>query len=233
MTEVLPNLFALGTPLVRCYLLREPARLTLIDTGLWAERWGIAGALRRVGAGDPSIEIHVLLTHGHLDHAGNLHWLRDRFPDLKIHAHPDEQPHLDGTYPYKNKARVCGALEAVGRRLFRYRPVQIDYPLADGDQLPNFGGIQVVHLPGHTAGHCGFYSHAHDLLICGDLFACYGAEPRLPPGILNSQPHQLAATLQRALDLDPLGMLPMHCSLLEPRELATRFRERFGACRRR
>ena len=53
------------------------------------------------------------------------------------------------------------------------QPAIIDVPIADGDELPFWGGLRVVHLPGHTLGHCGFYSKAHDLLFSGDLFASY------------------------------------------------------------
>ena len=33
--------------------------------------------------------------------------------------------------------------------------------------------LRVIHLPGHTQGHCGFYSQRFSLLFTGDLFASY------------------------------------------------------------
>ena len=54
-------------------------------------------------------------------------------------------------------------------------------------------GLRVVHLPGHTLGHCGFYSRAHDLLFSGDLFASYFFNVHLPTRILNSAPELIPA----------------------------------------
>ena len=69
-------------------------------------------------------------------------------------AHPLEQQHIDGTYPYAGLNAWCGRLE---RAVFRTgRSAAIDVPIADGDELPFWGGLRVVHLPGHTPGHCGF-----------------------------------------------------------------------------
>lgn len=59
----------LGGSLVSAHLLVDEAGLTLIDTGLW----GLAGELRRVvrSLGRKPEELRdVVLTHGHLDHAG-------------------------------------------------------------------------------------------------------------------------------------------------------------------
>jgi hypothetical protein len=51
----------------------------------------------------------------------------------------------------------------------------------------------VIHLPGHTAGHCGFYSDRHELLFSGDMFASYFFNVHKPPAILNSVPEHFAA----------------------------------------
>src|SRR5262249_37002626 len=125
-------------------------------------------------------------------------------------AHPQEQPHVDGIFPYRGMSRVCGALEAFGRVVRRYRPVAIDQPLTPGMDLPYWGGLRVIHLPGHTQGHCGFYSATHDLLFSGDLFASYGFFPHLPPPILNSCPEYLDASLVKVKELNPRRLVPSH-----------------------
>jgi glyoxylase-like metal-dependent hydrolase (beta-lactamase superfamily II) len=105
---------------------------------------------------------------------------------------------------------VCGALEAVGRALLRYRPVAIDEFLADGTELSYWGGLRAVHLPGHTQGHCGFYSSRFDLLFSGDLFASYGFLTHLPPAILNSCPESFPASLDRVRKLSSRQIIPNH-----------------------
>src|SRR6185503_14618350 len=103
-------------------------------------------------------------------HVGNLAWAK-AWTGAPIYAHPAEQAHIDGKFPYAGSAWVCDTLERAGRALLRVgAPAKIDVPIADGDELPFWGGLRVVHLPGHTVGHCGFHSARHDVLFSGDLW---------------------------------------------------------------
>jgi glyoxylase-like metal-dependent hydrolase (beta-lactamase superfamily II) len=158
-----------------CFLLHDGDHGVMIDTGLFGETIFI----RRLNLAPSSLKA-ILLTHGHLDHAGNLARLQD-WSGAKIYAHPNEQAHINGTYPYQGVNRWCGRLEAAGRKAFGYRPAKIDEFLADGQRLPFWGGLEVVHLPGHTLGHCGFYSARHNLLFCGDMMAGYFFSTHRPP----------------------------------------------------
>jgi len=193
---------------VSCHLLVDGREAVLIDTGFIGEPGRIRRLVARLGLAPDSIKA-VLLTHGHLDHTGNLAWVK-RWTGAKILAHPAEQAHIDGRFPYRGVSRWCGRLEGLGRRLLGYRPVAIDEPLADGQVLPFWSGLRVVHLPGHTGGHCGFFSERHGLLFAGDLFASYRSRARLPPPIFNTFPELLPASLDRARRLDPRGIVPSH-----------------------
>ncbi len=180
----------------------------IIDTGLVGEMGRLKQILERIGLDWHDIHA-ILLTHGHLDHTGHLAELR-QLTGAPVFADPDEQRHIDGTFPYRGASRVCGAMEAFGRAVLRYRPAAIDHPLHAGMQLPFWGGLRVIHLPGHTQGHCGFYSMRHDLLFSGDLFASYGFLVHLPPAILNSCPEYFDASLDQVKDLAPRGIVPNH-----------------------
>jgi glyoxylase-like metal-dependent hydrolase (beta-lactamase superfamily II) len=206
-----------------CHLLvDETDQVVLLDTGLFGEPWQIRRRLRLLGLG-PQHVTAILLTHGHLDHSGNLAWAK-AWTGAPIYAHPLEQAHLDGTYPYAGVNRWCGWLEHVGRTLLRVgAPARIDVPLADSDELPFWGGLRVVHLPGHTRGHCGFYSARHDLLFCGDLFASYFFNVHLPPAILNSAPELIPESLRKAERLNPRLMVPQHYDFLDGRLHRRRF----------
>jgi glyoxylase-like metal-dependent hydrolase (beta-lactamase superfamily II) len=170
------------------HLLFDGARheALLIDTGLVGEMSRVATVLKEIGLTWRDVKA-ILLTHGHLDHTGNLARLKE-LTGAPILAHPSEQVHIDGIFPYRGAARFCGLLEASGRWIFRYRRASIDKALVPGMELPCWGGLRVVHLPGHTEGHCGFYSKRFDLLFSGDLFASYGFSSHLPPAFLNSCP---------------------------------------------
>lgn len=209
-----------------CFLLADGDDSVMVDTGLAGEPFFIRRLFRKFGLAPESLKA-ILLTHGHLDHAGNLAWLK-RWTCAKIWAHPAEQRHLDGTYPYRGVNRWCGRLEAAGRKVFRYQPARIDECLSDGQKLPFWGGLQVIHLPGHTLGHCGFYSAKHNLLFSGDMFASYFFNTHRPPPILNSAPELLPVSAEKIRRLKPRWMVPCHFDVLDGDLHRRRFAKLYG-----
>src|SRR5450631_4045878 len=92
------NLHAIRGIMGCCFLLADGDNSVMIDTGLFGEMIFIRRKLKQLGLAPQSVKA-ILLTHGHLDHAGNLARLK-RWTDAKVLAHPAEQRHIDGTYPY-------------------------------------------------------------------------------------------------------------------------------------
>lgn len=220
----LPRVIPIRGAFGLCHVLLEPDRCgaIVIDTGFFGERGQIRRALQRAGLG-PSDVRAILLTHGHLDHVGNLAWAR-AWTGAPIYAHPAEQAHIDGNFPYAGPARVCGWLERAGRLVLRNgAPAKIDVPIADGDALPFWGGLRVVHLPGHTLGHCGFFSAQHSVLFCGDLLICYRPTASQPPRILNVAPELLPASIEKARKLGARFIVPAHYFALDPAKHRRRF----------
>jgi glyoxylase-like metal-dependent hydrolase (beta-lactamase superfamily II) len=203
-----PGLYAVRGWIGCCHALVENDEVTLIDTGLWGEDRLVGWLLRKLGLGPQHLRA-ILLTHGHLDHAGNLHALVSS-SGADVYGHEAEQAHVNGVYPYRGVNRLCGWLEAAGRAVLGYRAVSLTHKLSDEDKLPFWGGLRVLHLPGHTAGHCGFYSERHDLLFCGDLFASYFFSVHFMPAFLNSEPASLGSTVARVIALNPRWILPNH-----------------------
>ena len=209
-----------------CFLLADDDASVMIDTGLVGETFLIRRLVRRLGLTPKSIKA-ILLTHGHLDHAGNLAWLKE-WTGAKVFAHVEESRHVAGNYPYTGVARWCGRLEAAGRLLFRYRAAAIDEFLTDGQELPFWGGLRVIHLPGHTTGHCGFYSGQHDLLFSGDLMASYFFNVHKPPGILNSVPEHFPVSIEKVRQLNPRWIVPCHYDYLDGELHRRRFAKLYG-----
>lgn len=213
MRNVPSHLHGIRGLMGRCHLLEDGDASVMLDTGMVGEPFLIRRLVRKLGLRPDSIKA-ILLTHGHLDHAGNLAWLKE-WSGASVLAHPAEQAHVDGNYPYAGVAKWCGRLEAAGRFLFRYRPAKIDEWLEDGQELPYWGGLRVVHLPGHTAGHCGFYSARHDLLFSGDLMASYFFCAHRPPAILNSVPEHFPVSIEKVRRLNPRWIVPNHYDWLD------------------
>lgn len=226
MRHVPPKLYSIRGLMGCCFLLHNGDNSVMIDTGMFGEPFFIRRLFHRLDLSPRSLK-GILLTHGHLDHAGNLAWLK-QWTGAKIYAHPHEQMHINGTYPYQGVNRWCGRLENAGRKVFRYRPVKIDEPLSDGQTLLFWGGLEVVHLPGHTLGHCGFFSQSKSLLFSGDMFASYFFHTHRPPAILNSAPELLASSAEKIRRLAPRLIFPCHFDVFNGDLLRRRFAKLYG-----
>lgn len=185
----------------------------LIDTGLIGEMPQLGKLLKELGLGFRDIKA-ILLTHGHLDHTRHLAELT-KLTGAPLFAHPLEQSHIEGTFPYRGSSRLCGFMEAVGRAVLRYHSVLVDEPLTPDLELSYWGGLRVIHLPGHTEGHCGFYSKRFGLLFSGDLFASYWFSIHPPPVFLNSCPEKMQNSLQQVKTLAPRYIIPNHYDKLD------------------
>lgn len=101
----------------------------------------------------------ILVTHGHIDHAGGVAALAERT------GVPVEGPHEDDRFWIDGMAQQS--------KMFGFPNVasfQPDRWLQDGDKV-GFGEIEleVLHCPGHTPGHVVFYYRAGGLVQVGDV----------------------------------------------------------------
>ncbi|MCU0706482.1 MAG: MBL fold metallo-hydrolase, partial [Fimbriiglobus sp.] len=195
-------------PVVTFYVLKDGGELYLIDTGFVSAQRLLRRALHRQGWDRLPVR-GILLTHGHLDHALNAVPFARQF-NAWIAGPRLDADHYLGKARNRGPGQVADILESIGRPLLRYRRFTPDRLLDSGDELPVWGGLRVVHLPGHTAGHCGFYCPRRKWLFSGDLFNSYTAFQIPPPDIFNSFPQQVPAAIASALTLDLAGVLPAH-----------------------
>jgi glyoxylase-like metal-dependent hydrolase (beta-lactamase superfamily II) len=203
------------------HVLADADGVVLLDTGFPGDAPQIRRVMAELGAGPKDVRA-ILLTHGHIDHGGNAAELKE-WTGAPVYAHPLEQAHLDGKYPYRGIAWICGAMEAIGRVVTRYRPAQIDVELRDGDVLPFWGGLRVLHLPGHTMGHCGFHSERNDVLFSGDLWVRFMMRTQVSPAVFSDDVTLVPASLMKARAVGARWVVPGHYDFPN----ATRLRARF------
>jgi glyoxylase-like metal-dependent hydrolase (beta-lactamase superfamily II) len=222
MNHLPDDILQVRAPALCFYVLRGSDGLYLIDGGFIGGRHLLARALRKRGWDREPIK-GILVTHGHLDHILNVAPIA-KASGAWIAAPRLDALHIQGRYAYRGLARICGALEGIGRPILGYTAFPVDRWLDDLSEVPVWHGLTAIHLPGHTDGHIGFYCARLRLLFCADLFASYGAIPHLPPDIFNSCPQHIPASVSRALSLDLAGVLPNHCDKASPATHLTRLR---------
>ena len=139
----------------------------VVDPGGDLER--IEQGIKQAGI---SIE-KILLTHGHIDHAGGADELREKL-GVKIEG------------PHKRDVILLDNLEKQGKLygVEGVRNVTPDRWLEEGDQVTIAGhNFEIFHCPGHSPGSVVFFNRAQRFALVGDvLFRGSIGRPDFPYG---------------------------------------------------
>ncbi len=110
----------------------------------------------------------VLLTHIHMDHAGGIGHLVERFADARVACHEKAVPHL--VDPARLLAGSRKVLQSVAEAYGDIRPVPSE-SIVTGANIDFEDGIAVIPTPGHAPHHQCFVFR--DILFCGELFGVF------------------------------------------------------------
>ena len=158
--------------MANAFLIEGDDGLTLIDAGFPGREAAVFQAIRALGRSPDQLE-HLIFTHGHPDHIGSAAAIV-RETSAKTYMHPHDIPMAESGGPFRPMRPAPGLLGQVLCRLFfdpdqRTEPVTIDQPLSNGEILPIAGGIEVIHTPGHCAGHVALLWRSRRTLFAGDV----------------------------------------------------------------
>lgn len=134
-------------------LIKQGENYILVDSGLQKKWDNIIKKLDKLGFNDEITLNAIILTHAHVDHAGNAVKLKDRYKS-KIIAHKSEVQDLSkGVNGCKGKA---------------YEPVDCDIIVDEVFDLNSFGiNGSIVYTPGHTMGSISVILE-NEIAITGD-----------------------------------------------------------------
>ncbi len=150
---------------------------------------------------------HVLLTHYHRDHVT----FNPLFHKAFFAIHSKDAPgveSLEGFYQLSGLDRV--ELEAYWKmvRQSGFTATKIAHYLADGDIIDNGRfKLKTLHLPGHTAGHCGFLLEDYELVFAADIdLTSFGPWY----GNIDSDPDQFRQSIKLLRSLNPKLLITGH-----------------------
>jgi glyoxylase-like metal-dependent hydrolase (beta-lactamase superfamily II) len=184
----------------RCFLLRLPGSVVLVDAGVAGQRHFLAdaqaqlpAALHEEGLAMTDVDV-VLLTHLHVDHVG---WTveagRPVFPRARYLACSD-----DVEYFLRDRADSRSVAEKVAP--LAALPGFEQFPLAEREVA---SGVTVIPAPGHTPGHVAVRvdSCGSSLVILGDaaVHPLQVSEPELEY-VFDADPPAAARTRRELLD---------------------------------
>jgi glyoxylase-like metal-dependent hydrolase (beta-lactamase superfamily II) len=209
-------------------LLWDGEEVILVDAGLPGMTRQFIEAMTRVGI-QPDRLSRVILTHHDLDHIGSLGELQRAVPrHVDVMAHADEVPYIQGERrPIKMTPELLAKMEEQMKGLPEERrtamramneswknlKLKVDRTLGDGEVLPYFGEIQVIHTPGHTPGHICLYLRASKTLIAGDALFVEGGKLAPAPPFINADTPMALASLKKLTRYDIANIICYHGGL--------------------
>ena len=209
MKEVIPGVFAVErTQGSNVYLIEgDPA--ALIDAGFPMDAGRVIRQLRKNHNSYPDL---LVATHYHIDHMGSARTLKEAF-GATVAAHDADADVMEGKAPYQMfKVDVLRTVYySVLAPLFRYENVMVKRRLSEGDVLELLGGLEVIHVAGHTAGSIMLYQEKRGILFSGDTLrnekgVLQGPPPEFSPGVDEAFWHIKEKVLRRDFDT----LLPGH-----------------------
>ncbi len=150
------NIFTLFTGIANTHLITNERGVYIVDAGMPHQARRIIGKVRQLGYAPNDVRL-ILITHGHIDHAGSAVALK-HLTGAPIAMHRGDV-RLTTTPSLKIPPGRNATTEIIGRlmRTFGWvMPLETFAPdilLEEGQSLHEFGlDARIVHTPGHTLG---------------------------------------------------------------------------------
>ena len=183
MVEILKGVHSIdhsdkGDHSLETWILDCPQGTVIVDTAMRPESVDkIAAELKTMNKTWKDVKL-ILITHKHGDHVKNLPKIAE-LTGAPVKAHELEAPLIE---------------KAVG--------VKVE-GLKDGAILPHCGGIEVIHVPGHSEGNACYLLKAKKALIAGDtVFGDANGALTAPPEKYCLDVKQATKGIRRLLDYD-------------------------------
>jgi len=171
ITQIAPDVGWLPVSFANVYFIGQPGgKWVLVDTAFPNHASEIVEAAEaRFGGGTRPQAI--ILTHGHIDHAGSALILAKTW-DVPIYAHRLEIPFLTGKSSYPPADPTVGGALAFLSRFFPARARDLGEQVRElpSGKVPGATNWKWLPTPGHSPGHVSLFRSSDRVLLAGDAF---------------------------------------------------------------
>jgi glyoxylase-like metal-dependent hydrolase (beta-lactamase superfamily II) len=175
--QIADGIHRMGSRFINWFLIEEGGKLTVVDTGLSAYYRQLPAELARLGKSLSDVKA-VLLTHNHIDHTGSAERTR-RETGCIVMTHSADSAVVRGEVKAKPPPGLMSSLfsHLAGMRYFghvlanggpKMTSVAELREFQDGEVLDVPGRPRVIHMPGHTPGHCALFFEGRGAVFTGD-----------------------------------------------------------------
>lgn len=204
---------------VNVYLIKGD-RLALVDTGMKSSYRKLFRELWEAGIGPKDIDF-ILMTHHHMDHAGNLARLK-ALSGATVIAGEADAPVIEGERdtPLTSRINATGRLlsllpDSLVRWYQSYERVGVDRKVSGGEVIEELG-LEVVPLPGHTPGGVGYLDREGRRAFVGDLVSYFMGRPGMPALSASESLEEIFDSQERLAGLDLEVAYPGHGRVMKP-----------------
>lgn len=238
--SIAPHLHQISLGFVNAYAITTPeGNWVLVDSGLKLSFSKLQNLDEHFG----KAPLAIVLTHGHLDHAGSARELAQKW-NVRIYAHHFEKPFLTGQSIYPPPDPTVGGALAQMSRLMPWEMINLTGQLetfpADG-LLPFLPGWKLLETPGHSPGHTALWHEDDRVLVAGDTLCTADFDSLL--GATTHKPQQLArpgspftcdwnaakTSVGKLADLEPVVIAAGHGEPMSGAQTPERLRDFFRA----
>jgi glyoxylase-like metal-dependent hydrolase (beta-lactamase superfamily II) len=206
-------------------LIGDGETAVLIDTGMPGNVERLVEAIERTGMSMKHLQ-SVILTHQDLDHIGCAPDLVEASGNrIQVLAHAEDVPYIEGRLPLIKTTpkamepmlqKLPDSVRQDALRLLENPPkVKVDRTVEDGERLTMYGGVRIIHTPGHSAGHICLYLEQSKTLVAADALMIVHGKLHGPVPQTSLDIEQAFGSLKKLLELDIERIICYHGGMLE------------------
>lgn len=213
LSKIIEGVYMLDHPSgANTYLIIDGG-VTLIDVGMRNNVSKIKAELESLGLSMKDIRT-VVITHAHIDHMQCLAEIVAA-SSAKVMVGEGDADVITGAKPSPRPQGPLGLVFRLLGPMMRFKPVEVDVRLKEGDTVDVLGGLKVVSLKGHTPGNIGLVHPSSRIMFSSDTVGNRKDSLQPPMGYKYNR-KECDSAIERLSDLNIDIMLPGHGPPIRP-----------------